>query len=305
MPNDNYKLLTYAREDQTVGPPAFAQSEVITSQENDPNQDSMTVINGSCAMPDPRSNLVYFGEQVVSIRSLMKRYNFHRPLTNQGLSADVLYSLAYNIFNFPVGPGPAYGSSTVSGSDTISGLFTYNVVAMTHIRFFCQSYIGWRGALRYKMINIKGQGDSGLLKVTRSSRPITAESSAALILKDTGTSRVSLNQGYISSNANSNCLEGQNVNSALVNPSLEYELPMYHTFRYVETNEPPNLVGAQDKYQGNYNGGGHYVAMLARNTDTKSFPILEMYCSIGEDFSFFFFIGASPIMTSDVLTVTA
>lgn len=304
MPNDNIKLLSYSRNTEPVGPPAFAQSEVITSQENDPNQSSMTVINGgSHAMPDPRSNLVYFGEQVVSIRSLMKRYNFHRPLTNQGLTADVLYSLAYNIFNFPVGPGKTYGSSIVSGTDTISGLSTYNVVAMTHLRFFCQSYIGWRGSLRYKMINIKGQGDSGLIKVTRSSRPITAETSAALILKTTGTSRLSLNQGYLSSNANSNDLEGTNINSALVNPTIEYELPMYHTFRYVEVNEPPNLVGAQDKYQGNYGGGGHYVTMLARNTDTKSFPILESHVSIGEDFSFFFFIGASPIFTSDALVV--
>jgi hypothetical protein len=304
-PNDEYKLLSYARQDQTVGPPAFAQSEVITTQENDPNQDTMCLINGSYCTHDPRSNLVFFGEQIVSIRSLMKRYNFHRPLTNQGLDADETYSLQYNIFNLPVGPGPTYGSSITSGTDTISGSFTYNVVALTHIRYFMQSYIGWRGAVRYKAIFSKGQGDTGLIKATRSSDRILSEQSNAVVIKETGSSRVQINRAYLSQNGESNVLEGFCVNSALVNPSLEYELPMYHPMRYVEVNEPVIATGTDDeKYQGNYNGGGHFLNMNVRNTDAKSFPLLEVYTAIGEDFSFFFFIGASPIYTSDVFDAT-
>lgn len=269
----------------------------------------MQVINGSCVMPDPKSNLVYFGEQIVSIRTLMKRYNFHRPLTNTGLNSDVLYSLQYYIFNFPVGPGPTYGSSRASPTETINGLLGYNVVAMTHIRYFGQAYIAWRGSVRYKLAFIKGQGDSGLVKASRSAERIESEVPDLTILKNTGISRLDTTRAYLvaEGKSNSNGLQGYNFNSALVNPTLEYEVPMYHPYRYVEMNEPPITPASQDpatKYQGNYEGGGHYVSMLSRNTDTKSFGTLESHVAIGEDFSFFFFIGASPIYDSDVLTVS-
>lgn len=300
MPRDRMANIAYARNDITPGPPAFSQSEVITQDENDPTQDTTMILNGSYCPCDPNSNLVYFGEQIVSIRSLMKRYNFHRPLVVDGLTADQVYLTSFIVFNFPTGPGPTYGSSLASPLTPIPGGASYNVCAMTHIRYFAQGYIGWRGSIRYKAVNLKGQGDSGLIKVARSSGRTVAESVSTQIVRGTGVIATNTARRYLATGPASNVMEGFNMNSAIVNPSLEYELPLYNAFRYVEVNEPVIADATEQlKYQGNYNGGAHFIATTTRNVDSDSFGTLEMYAAIGEDFSFFFFIGASPYYDSD------
>lgn len=304
MPRDRMSTIAYARNDQTVGPPALSQSEVITDEENDPNQNTAMVINGTYCRCDPMSNLVFFGEQIVSIRSLMKRYNFHRPLTVGGLTVDQLYSKSFRVFNFPVGPGPSYGSSVASPITPIGGPANYNICAMTHVRYFAQGYIGWRGGIRWKAVFVKGQGDSGLIKVARSSARCTVESIDVDIMRGTGVTVLNTAKRYLASDPNANALEGFGVNSALVNPTFEYELPLYHSFRYVEVSEPVIADTTENlKYQGNYNGGCHFVATLDRNADADSFGTVETYCAIGEDFSFFFFIGASPYWDRDTLDI--
>lgn len=300
MPRERLSTIAYARNDITVGPPALSQSEVITNEENDPNQNTAMVINGSYCRCDPTSNLVFFGEQIVSIRSLMKRYNFHRPLVVDELTADQIYLKSFVIFNFPTGPGPSYGSSVASSLTPLPGGGAYNICAMTHIRYFAQGYIGWRGGIRYKGVYVKGQGDSGLIKVARSSERTTAESVATQITRGTGVIAVNTARRYLATGPGLNGVEGFNVNSALVNPTMEYELPLYHAFRYVEVNEPVIADATEQiKYQGNYNGGAHFIATTARNANANTFGTLEMYSAIGEDFSFFFFIGASPYYDSD------
>jgi hypothetical protein len=305
MPRERLVQLGYARNDTTVGPPALAQSEVITDQENDPNQNTSMVINGSYCGCDPQSNLVFFGEQITSIRSYMKRYHFHRVMTVDGLNADEVYSVAFSQFTMPTGPGPTYASSIASPITPIAGPANYNVCAMTAIRYFMQAYIGWRGSIRWKVVFIKGQGDSGVIKAVRRTFRGTVERVETAVLRGAGQTVLTTAQRYLLDEPHHDFNLGGNLNSALVNPTIEYEVPMYHAFRYVETNEPP-IGNAVDnlKYQGNYNGGLHYVATVSRNADTDSFGMLECYNAIGEDFSLFFFIGAPPVYFNDAGSVT-
>lgn len=305
MPRDTMSTIAYARNDQTVGPPALSQSEVITDEENDPNQNTAMVINGTYCRCDPTSNLVFFGEQIVSIRSLMKRYNFHRVLTTTGLTADQIYQLSYRQFTFPVGPGPSYGSSVASPFTPIGGPANYNICALTHIRYFCQGFIGWRGGIRWKGVYLTGGGTQGLIKVSRSSDRMTVEALDTDIVKGTSVTVLNTAKRYLASPPGANALEGFGVNANIVNPTFEYEIPLYHAFRYVECSEPVIADATnQLKYQGNYNGGSHFIATVDRNVDADSFATIETYSAIGEDFSFFFFIGASPYWDRDTLDVT-
>ena len=305
MPRERFTQAAYARNDLTVGPPALAQSEVITDQENDPGQNTTMVINPSYVPVDPKSNLVFFGEQIVSARSMMKRYCFHRVLTVTGLTADQIYNTAFTQFNLPVGPGPTYASSVASPITPIAGPANYNVCRLTPVRYYMQAYIGWRGALRWKAVFIKGQGDSGLIKVVRRTFRMVVEDVSTALVKGTGTTVLDTAQEYLSAEPNSDFFLGGNLNSALVNPTMEYELPYYNEFRYAECSEPPTTTPViREKYQGNYNGGGHYLSTMARNADADSFGMIETYTSIGEDFSLFFFIGAPPWVFSDAAVVT-
>jgi hypothetical protein len=305
-PNGYLKDLAYARSDRTVGPPASSQSEIITSEENDPNQDTHMVLNGNYCRCDINKNLVYFGEQVVSIRSLLKRYCFHRPLCRDGLAVNTVYSINFIQFNFPNGPGPTYGSSI--GSPLTPTATPYNVCTMTYLRWFSQAYIGWRGGIKWKAILVKGQDETGLVKATRISYRVDDEFRTLQTLRGIGVTELDTAIAYLgvnNLNMNAQTMQGAVLNSALVNPAIEYEMPFYSGYRYCEINEPPIGPGiAEIRYQSHYNGGAHNLSMVSRNTNTASYQYLETYCAAGEDFSLFFFIGASPYLFSDAAAQT-
>lgn len=291
----------YARNDITVGPPVTTESN-ITSSENAPAQDTHIMMNGSHVTCDPNCSMVYFGETVVSIRSLMKRYNFHRTLTTQS-AATAASSMALNsftLFNMPVGPGPTYGSSIISTLVSTPG---YNIVAMTYPRYFMQGYIGWRGGMRWKMIYLSNAGTWANIAVARSGVRTTTESVDTLTVRGAGVTDVGTIRRYLSGIAPYNSsAAGFSINSTHVNNSLEYELPMYTPYRYVEVNE--GIEADTANYQTMFNNGAHkvsYVATVSATSVVQNY--FEAYVSVGEDFSLFFFIGASPLVPSDVDTV--
>lgn len=303
-PDENFGKWSYARQDTTVGPPVTTESN-ITEKENEPAQSSAMVINGMHTMCDPNCSMVYFGESVVSIRSLMKRYVFHRILTKQSGStvASTIILNNFKLFNVPVGPGPTYGSSVAA---QLAATWDYNVCALTYVRYFMQSYIGWRGGLRYKILYQSNQGTwSNVYAVRRSARMVSESVATTTAIR--GSTATDLTAARIYLDPDVPCYDspaGYVVNSTHVNAGLEIELPFYSPYRYAETNEP--VLASTDTYQVLYNNGSHGISWLGTVNQTANVQnYLEVYSSIGEDFSLFFFIGASPILLSDARTAVA
>jgi hypothetical protein len=279
----------------TPGPPASSQSEIITKDENMPEQDTCYIINGSHTPVNPSRNLVYFGEQVVSVRSLLKRYCYHRTLTRIDLASGTTQLNEYNMFSYPVGPGVTYGSS-VAGDLTGTLSIPFNVCAMTYIRYFGQAYIGWRGGIRYKAI-VDTYYDHAILRVVRSSQPLGAETFYNPVLKDNPTVTPRLTNQRILGSGSSRAVAGTLVGHSSVNPSLEFELPFYSPFKYAETNMPNADISNQMREDGSY-----YLSVEHTPEDSQSNMMVHMYSSVGEDFTFFFFIGAPPLVFSTTIT---
>lgn len=309
-PNEELIQWAYARNDVAVGPPATTQSATVydavvqsaqvTTMENDPSQDSTMVINGTYVGCDPLKSHVYFGETFVSIRSLLKRYTAFRPLTPDTTTVVTISSVDFYQYNFPNGPGPTYGSSRVSDLTPIAG-GGYNVCNMTYLRWFMQSYIGWRGGIKWKAVFLNASGGSqSVVKVARASARIVNEQVNIAIMRGPAVTQLNTAKRYLLDGANDSIMAGAQVNSSGVNPTIEYEVPLYTPYRYVETNEPLiGIVGSQQRYQSHYNGGMHYLAYLAQLGTVENSGYFETYCAAGEDFSLFFFIGASPYYETD------
>lgn len=308
-PNAELTQFAYARNDVTVGPPAttqsgfvpvaVVQSAQVTVEENAPDQDTTYLINGSYCGCDPTKSNVYFGESVVSIRSLLKRYTAYRPLVTTGLTASTITSVDFTQFNFPNGPGPSYGSSIASDLTPIGG-GAYNICNLTYLRFFMQAYIGWRGGIKWKVVLNDNSASFGVIKVARNPARINGEQVNNIVMRGTGTSILNTAKRYLLDGANDSMLAGGQVNSESVNSSLEYEVPLYAPYRYVETNEP--FIGAvadRERYQSHYNGGGHYLAYVSAIETIENPLYFETYVAAGEDFSLFFFIGAPPFYNTD------
>lgn len=299
-PTDNLSLYAYARNDITVGPPATTQSGVaITEDENLPTQASTAIINGSYVGCDPNRSHVYFGESIVSIRALLKRYNFHRVLSAPTATASSLVAYNWDVFTFPIGPGPSYGSSEASALTPITGSSEYGACNLTYLRYFMQAYIGWRGGIRYKMAVIENDNFPNSFTVRRNSTP-GVEGDASADVRGAGITKLGAVQGYLAADYGFT-KAGAAITTTHVNNVLEYEVPLQTPYRYVETNEP--RVGG-NRYQSNYIGGMHSIGATSITAASANWYAIETFVASGEDFSLFFFIGAPPITSSDVPTLS-
>jgi hypothetical protein len=293
----------YAMSELTVGPPTLAQSAIegFTDQENMPEQDTTYVLNGEYTEFCKEQSHVYFGEAVVSFRSLLKRYNYYRSLEPpESLNVNNWYTVIYRLFNYPCGPGPSYGSSIASSVTQIAGPINYNLLPMTMMRYCMQAYVGFRGGCRWKVLYCGTNNQLQPLSVGRNPDHLAQESQVFLI-NDNGSASVSaVQRTKWQSDTCQDSAAGVALTGVASQPGLEYELPFQTALRYAECNEP----GATrlDPYCG-LNQGSQSVSFDYRET-ANQYHWLQFYTAAAEDFSLFFFIGAPARLPSDVNSVT-
>lgn len=296
---------SYSRADVPVGPPALAQSgfspDFTTDQENMPEQDVMYVLNGNPKTLDLKQSDVYFGESVVSIRSLLKRYNFHRVLlleTPATVPRKQIMLTTYNIFNCPVGPGRTYGNS-VAGALTpiVDADPFYNLCTLTYLQYFLHAYVGYRGGIRWKISAFTKSSNKASIRVAREGTQ-SIEIANSLVVAEDGLSKSQTAVKFIGATTyhRNHCGVAATVGNVV--PTLEYEIPFYHKYRYAECNDSPangpNVLSDRT----------HALSFTHEVDNATDIGWVETHCAVGEDFSLFFFIGAPVLLVSDVSTVT-
>nr|QUS52720.1 hypothetical protein 2 [Mute swan feces associated picorna-like virus 18] len=306
--------IAYARADLGVGPPAHpesagpfyedlprCESDDITYQENAPAQEQEFILNGDHVVTDPNMDLVYFGEDIQSIRYCLKRYNLYRYLKLTYVESEgqnIMHT--FRLSNFPVGPAVSYSSSWASGLTLGFDVtpFDYNFVCMTHLRYYCQGYVGYRGSIRYKVIpDFNNYAYSGRCHAMRD--PNTGAETSTLALMNTSSltlSEVAKNYSQNPNNSDSNA--GAQISNFRNGGNLQFELPFFTNLKFFyNTREPDDEQQFYDQF--------HKVVYATIQGDTNSTAGLSLMTSIGEDFSFMGFIGAPPTMDSDQASVTA
>jgi hypothetical protein len=286
-----------------LGPPALAQSgflEPVTDNENCPEQDTMYVLNGNLRMLDLKQSSVYFGETIISFRSLLKRYCFHRtllvPPSSVVPTTNSAYLTEYIMDVIPVGPGKPYGSSTGSNL-TASNVGLYNLCSLTYIRYVISAFIGYRGSIRWK-IGYYGQTQNEVsLRVARTTSNKFEAVSQALVINNT-SSRSQVAQAFLDASTYDYNHCGTMATVGSVMPTLEFEIPFYHNYRYGECNAIPTNTTNPVR------DPTFAVTISHKQTSDDDFGWLESQCATGEDFSLFFFIGAPILILSDATTIT-
>ncbi len=314
--NDSHSSLESARNDPEFDDDQFSQAQSmsgggsqVTNQENAPEHDMYYVLNGRNCSYCPEQSDVYYGEAIVSFRTLLKRYNFHRMLatTNENLTAPSVLLNQFRLWTVPVGPGPSYGSSVASALTQIEnpGVQNYNICAMTYMRYIIPAYIGYRGGIRWKYTCTNSNQDRMLLKVTRGTIPLFQEAYSATELSGVGYSRSMTAQIAYNNGTIAGATGGSAQTAPSVNPTLEVEFPFISNFRYAECNEPPSQSPPDSRYS-QFAWQNHYLTVMAYypSAEAPNYVIWDSHCSTAEDFSLFFFIGAPILFESDVGSVT-
>jgi hypothetical protein len=244
---------------------AKAESGIDTSEE------VVSVTINPTTVKTATLTLDYFGEAVVSFRSLLKRYMTVSAIEQIPTAATaprfvVLHAPLYPIINSPFTSVPI-----VNIYNEIFSLLRY-------------CYIGMRGGMKYRYLHTRGTDNATqisfneFIRITRDSEnntnvPLSAANYTAT-LPDLMT-RASGTVTFLPA----------------TNAGIEFELPYYSTNLFCASQLDSNNIAPTSEQVYNHNWARNFTICLTeyQSTSFKTFHYLDM--AIGEDFNFYRFQG--------------
>lgn len=220
---------------------------------------------------------VYFGEHIVSLRQMLKRYMYSETFSG-GLIGSAAGLVQFTT-SLPLHPGyPADGIHR-------DGATPFNATNMTYLNWVLPAFVGWRGSLRWKILVDGSQAGSSVVA------PILAVANSGI---DTGYLKSETLLAYGGNDQLATgigrLLFGSTFNGAAYtpvnrNPVLEYEVPFYTNkrFGYARDDRLVDRTFSQAQNvtisMSTFSGGGADRAY-----------ILHKFVSVGEDFSLYFYL---------------
>jgi len=226
---------------------------------------------------------VYAGERITSFRQLLKRYHIWAGFTTEG-SATIQKMLQITHKAFPAYKGYVPGAvhTAVGGP--------YNYFGVTMLNYFAPAFQGWRGSIRYKLINkCQGGGNrsNGMYSVSERFSAGYSVSTANLELSsESAVARSTLAPFNIVRN------KGSIIGSQAINPVIEYEIPWFENFRFCPGKVSNWTTGSSRDLPDK-------GATLQIDSFSSAANVYEAHVAAGEDFNFYFFTGWPPMYYSD------
>jgi hypothetical protein len=290
-----------------------SDENVAEVQLSAPDSTDVVTSVGASGSTDDHTMDVFFGEQVVSIRELLKRYCLHSgALTGVYANEDRGWTMELVQPDFPYYKGwcpDGPQSSTL-------GPFAYS--HMTFLNYFTPCYVAYRGGIRWKYLATRNPISTGNTEASA----LTQSDVFGSVTRDDGiTKNLSGVQTYspyrfssVTSIFRSTVLTGYNnaFNRTLVtscpsevsgahvapvqlNPSLEVDLPFYTNRRFFNARRI-NVVDTREADSGRPIGGDENPPVHKLQITGNKCAVLG-YVAAAEDFSLSFFVGV-PIMYS-------
>lgn len=288
---------------ETVVPQA---GEEMVEQEMAPVSDNVDTDVASGQPTTDHMMDVFYGEQITSIRQMLKRYCFHSltPVGGGDGSADASAATTVIMPDFPyyVGYCPNGISETTSGD-------RFNYCQNTYLNWFAPSFVAYRGGLRWKHFfvdsnasNAATTAPSDYFAVSRSSGVNLTNNTAATSAGNDYIPYSRLVNGNFLNKPSTTAFQMQRdsvflVNSLTVggfvtpkqvNPCAEVELPYYNQRRFMGARQINNLNPRQ---QGQECPPVHRIDHIGPGGGVFN------YVAAAEDFSLSFFLSV-PIMYS-------
>jgi hypothetical protein len=226
--------------------------------------------------PCPDRTAVWFGERVLSVRALLKRYSYSNTLTSTSTSNGVILH-AYTVPHWP------------SVSQTNWGLKN------TYVSYFSPCYLAKRGGMRYKMYFWQVGATNNTPDVRGSITSTNVERLwSPTYVGYTGTSS---NMNNVSASPYDNAVAGGSSGGLLLGAGLgdslaEVESPYYQNVRF----QLAQFFGTSNSP---IDVGNNYVRFTkTANGATNVSGRLSIYQAAAEDTSFMFFLAAPVLYES-------
>jgi len=236
------------------------------------------------------SLLVFAGEVIPSIRTLVKRFDYWRFIPFESAGERVYEITLPNYLPYPgfaaIGMDQAQNASLAT--------VDYNFCNMSIMHWALMAFKGYRGTMRYKMLweSTDDQDRSGYFSVSREtpSSNYSVNFTTQLDMTATVGDRARAWMGWTKFVG-----DGAAVTNKRVNPCLEYDLPYYDNRRFRNCKDVSQATGS---------GNSNYGFMnIVCTSDTRSAHTagIHTYWAAGEDFQLFFYTG--PPVVYDARTI--
>jgi hypothetical protein len=248
-----------------------------SSMENKPGE-TMTLSVNAEANTDHTME-VFYGEHVVSLRDLFRRYVYHMPWKNVDKSND--YNTTYlnaKVFPYYRGTLPPGTTGVFQYAATGSIVYSVNPCCTIPLTYCAPAYMAWRGGIRKKILDSSGvHVGTSMRGVTR--KPFTLEVPG--IRKEIYSDEINLLQRSALARES---FAGQELTLVRNTGMIEVEFPYYQKSRFSSPRIYKPLEVQSDTYE--------YTEIADNNgstVDRTSF--IQEYVSTAEDFTLIYFIN--------------
>ena len=218
------------------------------------------------------SHLVYIGEKVTSLRTLLRRYNGYMRYLYQYSDTNE-NSLQVSHQMFPLRKGAGQGTP-------YTGL---NGVSTTLLSLLSTAFCAWRGQVRWKIVYLGPPSTIYGCRITG-----TLSSAAYRVTNQNITTGTQDMQDFEEIEA-FGCYGGSTITTDHMNPSIELELPFYSNYKFCAGKVSDLLDSPSAAVR-------QHFTISARELTTESVASkqLSFFVAGGEDMSFMYFSGFQP-----------
>jgi hypothetical protein len=243
-------------------------SDITTNMECPPE----TVVVRSS---DPGLSQIYIGENILSIRTILKRYVHY--MAHQVVPS--LFSTNLVTFNHAIYPLMyLYARDTIHLNASANGI---NYVSHSYISYYRAAYTALRGGTRWKVVPTRPPEESagGYISASLEKGAVTNLPSEYVILTGVNTTP----RSFLLANRSTH--QGETLTVCDINPTLEFEVPFYSKSRFAVGSSSDETLNATQapgyRILSNYSGIG---------------STCSLYVAAAEDLAMFNFHGF-PAMT--------
>jgi len=265
---------------------------------------------------------VFYGDPILSIRSLLKRYTYyakwpHYPDSSASLADSKSCRLRYFFPDYPLYQGEVTSTSEpyvmeVQGGNTTAGSarpkVKWNSVVTSFMTFFTPAFVCRRGGIRWKYTTTFIGAQCSTTAILVAQPMVTLRVSRCpqrmlpkVVINDTAltTPTAVAFGGY---NSLPSGAGGQFVTQTALQPTAEIELPFYNYHRFVTAfSNNVGKTGTVALGTDNNEYPYHQVVLECMRLDRTNGISIEAFCAAADDYSLFFYIGP-PVLYSIVST---
>lgn len=262
-------------------------ADVEITPKNEFGKDDYRIVHlGECTATPEHKPLLYYGERVLSLRQLLKRYNFMRRVY-QSSSSD---NQTERTYLFLASPGMR-GNDNFGPDDKLTG-GKYNFCSTTLLSYLRNSFAGWKGSIRYKVLpNRTLIGATIMRRESDAGRDSGASNNYRSFKSRTFTKNVT--NASQAAKAGADLIAGTPAGASRAQfrtlDVLEFEIPYATPVRF-STTDLFNTASSNIRSHG-YPGGNRVDVSMMSDVDEFNFDI---YVAAGEDFQYLAYLGAAP-----------